>query len=232
MGRKFFTLSYDDGTVFDRRLVEILNRYGLKATFNLNSGLFGTKHELRWDKYAVDHSELESHEVARLFQGHEIAAHTLTHPNLLEVSPEEAIRQVEEDRRNLSELCGYEVRGMAYPGGLGTSDALIAVLRKNTKIEYARTICSHQKFFLPENWMAWHPTQFHCAENLRDLGKAFLEAEAEEDLLFYVWGHSYELEAFQAWDRIEAFCEMMAGHDDIIYATNIEVKDLIMGAVK
>lgn len=40
------------------------------------------------------------------------------------------------------------------------------------------------------------------------------------------------LEAFQAWDRIEAFCEMMAGHDDIIYATNIEVKDLIMGAVK
>lgn len=80
--------------------------------------------------------------------------------------------------------------------------------------------------------MAWHPTQFHCAENLRDLGKAFLEAEAEEDLLFYVWGHSYELEAFQAWDRIEAFCEMMAGHDDIIYATNIEVKDLIMGAVK
>lgn len=232
MGRKFFTLSYDDGTVFDRRLVEIFNRYGLKATFNLNSGLFGTKHELRWDKYAVDHSELEGEEADRLFRGHEIAVHTLTHPNLLEVSPEEAVRQVEEDRRNLSKLCGYEVRGMAYPGGLGTSDALIAILQKDTKVEYARTICSHQKFILPDNWMAWHPTQYHCEENLFDLGKAFLEAESEEDLLFYVWGHSYELEAFQSWDRMETFCEMMAGHDDIIYATNIEVKDMITGAVK
>lgn len=232
MGRKFFTLSYDDGTVFDRRLVEIFNRYNLKATFNLNSGLFGTKHDLRWEHYVVDHSELEGEEVVQLYRGHEIAAHTLTHPNLLEVSPEEAVHQVEGDRQNLSTLCGYEVRGMAYPGGPFFNDALIENLRANTKIEYSRTTCSHQKFILPENWMAWHPTQYHCEENLFDLGKAFLEAEAEEDLLFYVWGHSYELEAYQTWDRMESFCEMMAGHADIIYATNIEVKDFITGAVK
>ena len=36
------TLSYDDGFTFDRQLVDLLNRYGLKGTFNLNSGLFGT----------------------------------------------------------------------------------------------------------------------------------------------------------------------------------------------
>lgn len=38
---KAITFSYDDGAVQDIRLIELLNRYGLKATFNLNSGLLG-----------------------------------------------------------------------------------------------------------------------------------------------------------------------------------------------
>ena len=37
--KKAVTFSYDDGVTQDRRLVELLNRYGLKATFNLNSGI-------------------------------------------------------------------------------------------------------------------------------------------------------------------------------------------------
>ena len=41
--RKAFTLSYDDGIRQDKRFVEILDRYGLKATFNINSGLFDEK---------------------------------------------------------------------------------------------------------------------------------------------------------------------------------------------
>ena len=39
--KKAFTLSYDDGITQDRRLIGILDRYRVKATFNLNSGLFG-----------------------------------------------------------------------------------------------------------------------------------------------------------------------------------------------
>ena len=35
------TLSYDDGREYDRRLVEIMNRYGLKGTFHLNSANLG-----------------------------------------------------------------------------------------------------------------------------------------------------------------------------------------------
>ena len=36
---KAVTLSYDDGTVYDRKLIDILDKYGLKCTFNLNSGI-------------------------------------------------------------------------------------------------------------------------------------------------------------------------------------------------
>ena len=38
---KALTFSYDDGVTQDKRLIKILNKYGLKCTFNINSGLFG-----------------------------------------------------------------------------------------------------------------------------------------------------------------------------------------------
>ena len=39
MNLKRLTFSYDDGVTQDRRLVPLLNRYGMKATFNINSEL-------------------------------------------------------------------------------------------------------------------------------------------------------------------------------------------------
>ena len=39
MYQKAVTFSYDDGIEQDRRLVEIFNRYGMKCTFNLNTGI-------------------------------------------------------------------------------------------------------------------------------------------------------------------------------------------------
>ena len=36
---KVLTMSYDDGRLEDRRLVEIFNRNGIRGTFNLNAGL-------------------------------------------------------------------------------------------------------------------------------------------------------------------------------------------------
>ena len=37
---KALTLSYDDGVEQDKRLISILNKHGMKCTFNLNSGVF------------------------------------------------------------------------------------------------------------------------------------------------------------------------------------------------
>ena len=40
---KAITLSYDDGTVTDKRLTEIADTYGLKCTFNICSECFAEK---------------------------------------------------------------------------------------------------------------------------------------------------------------------------------------------
>ncbi len=95
---KAITLSYDDGVTQDRRLVELLNRYGLKATFNLNSDRLGREGKLMHSGKSVSHDKVAPEEVAQLYRGHEVAAHTLTHPNLCALPDEEVVRQVEEDR--------------------------------------------------------------------------------------------------------------------------------------
>ena len=47
---KVLTLSYDDGVVQDIRLMEILNKNGIKATFNINTGLYLPEDTVR-EKY-------------------------------------------------------------------------------------------------------------------------------------------------------------------------------------
>lgn len=39
--KKAITFSFDDGVTQDIRMIEILNKYGLKCTFNLNSEFLG-----------------------------------------------------------------------------------------------------------------------------------------------------------------------------------------------
>ena len=145
---KAVTFSFDDGVTQDRRLVEIFNKYGLKATFNLNSELFDHKNSYVWNGILTPHNTISASEVKGLYEGHEVAAHTLTHPNLTTLDEEEIIYQVEKDRENLSALCGYEVVGMAYPcGGVNNDERVANIIRENTGIKYARTITFTQLCF-------------------------------------------------------------------------------------
>ena len=223
---KAITFSYDDGVTQDRRLIEILNRYGLKATFNINSGLLDRPDDfLMIDGKKIGHAKVSAAEVRRLYQGHEVAVHTLTHPNLTELDEQEIVRQVEEDRKNLSALAGYEVTGMAYPcGGVNNDDRVAQVLKEHTAVRYARTITSSNSFAPQENLLRCNPSvsQREWAD-MEKMADEFLAMQAETPQLFYIWGHSYEFDINDTWDRFEAFCKKISGHSDIFYGTNREV---------
>lgn len=222
---KALTFSYDDGVTQDRKLIEIFDKYGLKATFNLNSAFFGGKNELIRNGVSVRHDKLTKEEALAVYSGHEVAAHTLTHPFLPKASDEEVIRQVEEDRLALSELFGYEVVGMAYPGGGVNHDQRVETLVKNhTGCRYARTTDATRNFDLPTEPIVWNPTVYHIdTDEMFALGEKFLALKPETPQIFYIWGHSYEFDAWNFWARFEDFCRMMRGHDDIFYGTNREV---------
>lgn len=105
---KAVTFSFDDGITQDCRLIDILGKYGLKCTFNLNSGLLGPAGSLYQEEVTVAHLKPRPCEVRAIYEGHEIAAHTLTRPNLIELDGEAVIREVEQDRLALSEPAAYE----------------------------------------------------------------------------------------------------------------------------
>ena len=228
---KFLTFSFDDGTVEDRRLIALFDRYGLRGTFNLNSGKFGVRREIVHEGIPVHHYVIEQEEAKTLYQNHEVAAHTVHHPNLVKISREEVIHEVADDCRALEELTGQQILGMAYPGaGLYYTQEVADIIRENTQIRYARGCKNHHTFKLPENLMLWEPTCHQNDPQLLELGRAFVQADAsEEDLLFYVWGHSFEFEKFKSWDLFERFCEIVAGKPDIEYVTNGEVARYLMG---
>ena len=220
---KAITLSFDDGVIQDRRLVEMLNRYGLKSTFNINSELFNATCQVG-GAVKIDHIRIDSSEVAPLYAGHEVAVHTLTHPNLTTLPDEEIIRQVETDRHNLSALCGYEVIGMAYPcGGENNNDHVAEVSRENTGVRYSRTITSTYDFEQQENLYRFNPTIHVIDSHCEAICRAFLEAEFTEPKLLYLWGHSYEFDFDNSWDRFEQICKLISGHEDVFYGTNREV---------
>ena len=221
--KKAITFSFDDGATQDQRLIAILNKYDLKCTFNLNSELLGQMGSLIREDVTVAHCKPRAEEVRGIYEGHEVAAHTLTHPFLPNQTDEEVIRQVEQDRLNLSELVGYEVVGMAYPcGGTNHNERVARVIAEHTGIKYARTIVSTQSCAPQSDLYRFHPTCHAEWEGLFPLAKAFLENDPKEDSLLYVWGHSFEFDIHNTWDRFEEFCKLASHRGDVFYGTNRE----------
>lgn len=222
--KKAVTFSYDDGVTQDRRLIELFNKYGLKATFNINSELLGKQNTLTYGEKSVSHNRVSRDEIGTLYSGHEIAVHTLTHPLLTGLCEEEIIHQVEKDRENLSELAGYEVVGMAYPGGGVNFDLKCAdIIAKHTGVKYARTTVHTFDFELQNDLYIFNPTVHHkdTGSCLKLIDK-FLELETDSPKLLYIWGHSYEFDFDDNWDFAEEMCKKLSGHSDIFYGTNKE----------
>ena len=208
------TMSYDDGTEHDRRLVEIFNRYGIRGSFHLISG--------RLDRPG----HITSAEVATLYKGHEVSSHTVNHLFNTRLPSENVLQECLEDRRTLENLCGYVVRGMSYP--YGNYDERTIGLFSTCGMEYSRTTKSTLSFEFPQNPMAWHPT-CPSRERMMDRLEAFYEPEKYRNgRLLYVWGHSFEFDRpdyDNSWETIEEFCKRAAGHENTWYATNIEIID-------
>ena len=222
---KAVTFSFDDGVSQDIRLTKIFNKYGLKCTFNLNSEFLGLEGTLDRNGRTVRHDKIPADKVKEIYQGHEIAVHTLTHPFLPDLSDEEIIRQVEEDRKNLSEICGYEVVSMAYPcGGENNNDRVAEIIRNNTGVKLARGLMSTYSFGKQENLLRFKPTVYYIEDRLDQIVDEFLSLEPTEPALLYIWGHSYEMDAeYITWEKFEEVCKRLAFHDDIFYGTNKEV---------
>jgi Predicted xylanase/chitin deacetylase len=208
--KKALTFSYDDGQAYDRQLVSIFDRYGVKATFHLNSGT------LDKDDY------VSSGEVRELYANHEVACHGVHHAYFTHLTKEQLVNEVWNDRRALEGLVGYPVRGISYPYGEYSEEVICSL--EALGIEYSRTVQSHGSFRLPKRFLEWNPTCHHSG-GILEKAEQFLNTPKYADMpLFYIWGHSYEFGREGSWSLMEQFCQKVSGRDDVWYATNLQVK--------
>lgn len=223
---KAVTFSYDDAVTQDIRLIELLNKYNLKCTFNVNSELLGRKGMLIRENQRISHYKVHPDDVKEIYDGHEVAVHTLTHPKLPELEDAEVIRQVEQDRLNLSEMVGYEVVGMAYPGGgVNNDDRVAEIIKNHTGVKYSRTITCNDSFDIQDNLYRFNPTVYHLDfDKMMELGEKFINTAPEKSQIFYIWGHSYEFDYRSDYlVKFEEFLKLISNRDDIFYGTNKEV---------
>lgn len=218
---KAVTFSFDDGNADDKRVIEILNKYGLKGTFNLNSGSLSGTSEWNSGRKTVYHINYCTD--SDIYIGHEVACHSYRHPHLEKLDEDTLYNEIHLDKIILSSLFHCDVRGMAYPYGT-YNDSVIEALKK-CGIEYSRTVKSTYSFDLPDNPLVLNPTCHFQDERVTELAEQFLNSESDEPMLFYIWGHSYELVTEEEWQRFENLCRMLSNKRNVCYCTNIEVID-------
>ena len=113
---------------------------------------------------------------------------------------------------------------MAWPGGdTEYTEETIKEVYRYTGIRFGRAVTSTHTFDLPEYFLKWKPTCSITDPEVLNLAEQFLSEDCTEDMLFYVWGHSYEFEESDNWDVIETFAKTVGNRDDVWYATNIEI---------
>ncbi len=227
---KALTLSYDDANRQDKRLIAIMQKHGLKGTFNINSGAYGSEYD------GIEKGRMSKKEAIELYtdSGMEVGIHGFYHLSLTEISPELVLNEVITDRKDLEKTFNRVVKGMAYAYG-AYNDEVVDLLKK-AGVEYSRTTICTGKFDMPTDWLKLQTTCHHKDECLMDFAREFVEIKKDNRFwrnnlqMFYLWGHSYEFDNDDNWNVIEKFAEYVGNRDDIWYATNGEIYNYIKSA--
>ncbi len=192
---KTILFSFDDGSIYDGRLVELLNRYGFRGTFHLNSGL----EDFVWyyeDRFPVRRQVLSG--TVEQYRGHEIASHSLHHHRLDALTPPQLRREVEEDCQTLKTIFGVTELGFGVPF-TACGEREIRILRK--LVSYIRLSEFARDFSLPKD--PYH-IPIHALCNDGDVYEKLARFAAwEGEGLFVLAGHSYELEVLNHWEYME-----------------------------
>ena len=198
---KAATFSYDDGIKQDIRLAELLDKYGLKGSFNIYTAIF--------DRETPDRMTAEEIREHILRRGHEVAIHGHDHLASGAAHPIRSIKETLTSREILESTFGRIIRGMAYPdtgirqfGNFGNYESVKKYLCE-LDIAYARSLgADNDSFELPSDFHNWIPTAHHDNPEIIKYIDKFLSIDVSKKAyharriprLFYIWGHSYEFE--------------------------------------
>ena len=227
---KAFTLSYDDGVTSDIKLVEMMRKYGVKGTFNLNTALMPEKSEIGQEPWG----HLTAAECVELYgDDMEVAVHGHIHPFWNKRPSAQTMVDILENRRQLERIFGRIIRGSAAPYGV-VNDDVVEIMRL-ADIQYCRVSGKGGKMGMKkdQDWLRMEGTCHHRNPKLMEYAEKFLKpVSSGMRQMFYVGGHSYEFVEKDNWDIMENLLKTVSGKDDVWYATNIEIVEYVKAGDK
>jgi peptidoglycan/xylan/chitin deacetylase (PgdA/CDA1 family) len=231
-----FTTSWDDGHVLDRKLIDLLRKYKIRGTFYISK-----QHELVDERL----SEREIHDLAHEM---ECGAHTLTHPDLTSVTPDNARKEIADSKVWMESITQKTCDLFCYPRG--RFNDVIKSMTKECGFRGARTtelyrFTLQDPFAMPVS-LHIYPFPFRPIANRRfyepfsmaraKLGSAiplsrytswlsfakalFVHAYQTNQPFFHLFGHSWEIEKFGMWNHLEKFLSYVASKQDLQHVPN------------
>lgn len=242
--RKFiFTTSWDDGSVLDLRVAEILDRHGMKGTFYIPKQFDG-----EGGKYSKYERRLSEDEIRFISSNHEVGGHSLSHRRLTDLTSEEADTEIRGSQEFLSKIISKNIDMFAFPGGKYNSDLIsksvdsgfrggriaekLAITKPEGFIMNTTMVCNPFPFRKLDSdhyyWLkmlsplqTYKPMQF--AWSWGHLARKLFRKAYREGNYFHLSGHSWELENYGMWEELESFLGFVKKHSGICYHTNGEI---------
>lgn len=223
---KALSFSYDDNAVANKKLSDIMAQYGIKCTFNLNNQ---ESNEMFGNMLTVEEAKKYIAE-----RGHEIAVHGAFHKGLGLGRPIEGIKDVLDCRLELEKDFDIIIRGMAFPDSIvmlhGNNWDIIKAYLKELGIVYNRITGYKPDFCMPEDWHLWIPTASENHPEIYEIAEKFVNLDAGAGYvtghyprLFLMSGHASFIDKSNKWEHFENICKIVANHEDIWYATCMEI---------
>ena len=217
--KKAFNITYDDGVLQDKRFVQLLDKYGIPGTFHLNSQLM--QEQFSWTHPNGDTiTRLPLAAAANLYKNHEVASHTLTHPDFTNLPESEILRQMSKDKQALQQLCGRDVVGFGVP--FDYFDTVAASCARQCGFLYARNSEQSLNYTPPYDYFNWSVGIYHLNPLLHQYVQGFFNTD-EELALCQIVGHSYDLDTENMWDDMETILALVAQNTDTVALTHAQL---------
>jgi len=236
------TTSWDDGSLADLKMLHLLNKYNLKATF-----------------YISQNSPLHENQIKKIAETQEIGAHTLNHVNLKQISLNQAQTEIIGSKQWLEKITSQSIKMFCYPKGQYNSKILALI--KKTEFDGARTIKPNQtriknKYEMPTTCYVFPPKKrkrggglpakihrfliqlkdfylydvisllktgiFFGHKNWAKVAKKYFDLTLKSSGVYHLWGHTAEIEKHNLWPQIEDVFKHISNNKNIKYLTNSE----------
>ena len=211
---KYFVFAVDDGTINDTKVIEIFNKYSIRATFNLNSGL----QDYVWYKDDLSVRRLDLYKYKDIYNNHEVASHSLTHPYLTNMNDEAVYHEVKQDVENIERIFDRKVTSFSFPFD-GFDERTINII-KSVGITHIILPDIDDSFRSPVDTFHIKVTSWNIDDALEKFDRFIIDKNAE---IFIYLSHSYDYEFDHSYDKLEKLCQMVTSNKDIKIITIGEV---------